>query len=190
MPAVLGALHRLRRRDTLTRPRRASWSSPCWRATPPANAGAGRPARAVCRRCGGRRRPHDRARRTCVNWRPRALASAARRGASAADDVAEPETDLGRARAALEPQLRPPGQVLDALSFPRGRHDAASLAAARQRVHHIAHQRSVLERGTIRAARGGRISIDAAAIGDEGGAFAPSRLATWLLHRPVEALAV
>lgn len=33
-----------------------------------------------------------------------------------------------------------------------------------------------------------RIPIDAAAIIDEAGAFAPSRLATLLFHRPVEAL--
>ena len=44
--------------------------------------------------------------------------------------MAEPETDLGRARAAPE-QLRSLGQPLDALSFPHGRYDAASLAAAR-----------------------------------------------------------
>lgn len=35
----------------------------------------------------------------------------------------------------------------------------------------------------------GCIPIDAAAIIDEAGAFAPSRLATLLFHRPVETLA-
>jgi peptidoglycan/xylan/chitin deacetylase (PgdA/CDA1 family) len=106
--------------------------------------------------------------------------------------LAEPDADLGRARAVLEPQLRPLGQPLDALSFPHGRYDAASLVAAR------AHGFSILLTSDpcLNAAPAGRpggllgrIPIDAAAITDEAGALAPSRLATWLFHRPVEALA-
>src|ERR1700676_4368501 len=81
--------------------------------------------------------------------------------------MAEPESDLGRARAALEPQLRLLGQVLDALSFPHGRYDAASLAAARATGFAIL----LTSDPCLNAAPGGRpaallgrIPIDAAAI--------------------------
>jgi hypothetical protein len=106
--------------------------------------------------------------------------------------MAEPETDLGRARAALEPQLRSLGQPLDALSFPHGRYDAASLAAARAAGFSILLTSAPCLNAAPAGRPGpllGRIPIDAAAITDEASGFAPSRLATWLFHRPVEALA-
>jgi peptidoglycan/xylan/chitin deacetylase (PgdA/CDA1 family) len=106
--------------------------------------------------------------------------------------MAEPETDLGRARAALEPQFQPLGQPLDALSFPHGRYDAASVAAARAAGFSILFTSDPCLNAAPAgrsAALLGRIAIDTDAITDETGAFAPSRLATWLFHRPVEALA-
>jgi peptidoglycan/xylan/chitin deacetylase (PgdA/CDA1 family) len=106
--------------------------------------------------------------------------------------MAEPETDLGRARAVLEPQLRPLGQPLDVLSFPHGRYDSASLAAARAAGFSILLTSDPCLNAAPAGRPGpllGRIPMDADAITDAAGAFAPSRLATWLFHRPVEALA-
>ena len=106
--------------------------------------------------------------------------------------LAEPESDLGRARTVLEPQLRSLDQPLDALSFPHGRYDTASLAAARAAGFSILLTSDPCLNAAPAGRPGallGRIPIDTAAIIDEAGAFAPSRLATWLFHRPVAALA-
>jgi peptidoglycan/xylan/chitin deacetylase (PgdA/CDA1 family) len=104
----------------------------------------------------------------------------------------EPQHDLRAARAVLEPQLRALGQPLDALSFPHGRYDASTIAAARAAGFPILFTSDPC----VNAAPGGRpkavlgrISVDNQAITDRNGHFAPSRLATWLFHRPVEALA-
>lgn len=103
----------------------------------------------------------------------------------------DPPADLGRARAVLEPQLASLGQPLDALSFPHGRYDQGSIAAARAAEFSILFTSDPCLNAAPAGRPGallGRISIDASAITDDVGAFAPSRLATWLFHRPIEAL--
>lgn len=96
----------------------------------------------------------------------------------------DPAADLARARAAL------PG--CDVLSVPHGRYDAATLAAARAAGYRLVFTSDAClnpaPRGRPAAALLGRVPVDAHAVTDAAGAFAPSRLATWLFHRPVRLL--
>lgn len=99
--------------------------------------------------------------------------------------LSDPAADLARCRRAL-------GPAVTTLSFPHGRYTAASLAAARA----AGFATLFTSDACLNAAPGGRpgrllgrISVEARAITGPDGRFAPSRLATLLMHRPIKALA-
>jgi peptidoglycan/xylan/chitin deacetylase (PgdA/CDA1 family) len=98
--------------------------------------------------------------------------------------LADPAADLARARMLL------PG--LDALSIPHGRYDGVTLAAARAAGYRLVFTSDAClnptPSGRPAGSLLGRISIEAKAAPDDAGVFAPSRLATWLFHRPVRRL--
>jgi peptidoglycan/xylan/chitin deacetylase (PgdA/CDA1 family) len=99
--------------------------------------------------------------------------------------LADPGTDLRRCRAAL-------GTAVTALSFPHGRYDAASIAAARATGFATLFTSDACLNATPDGRAGdllGRISIQTDAIAGRDGAFDPARLATWLFHRKVRRLA-
>lgn len=98
--------------------------------------------------------------------------------------LADPAADLARCRAVL-------GPAVAALSFPHGRYDAASIAAARQ----AGFSPLFTSDPCLNAAPGGRvsgvlgrISIQASAIAGRDGRCDPARLAAWLMLRPVRRL--
>jgi peptidoglycan/xylan/chitin deacetylase (PgdA/CDA1 family) len=101
--------------------------------------------------------------------------------------------DLSRAHRVLVGELGSSvTEKLDAVSFPHGRYNAAVLSAAAS----AGFQLMFSSDACLNATPGGRpmsrlfgrISIEAAAISDPSGALVPSRLATWLFHRPVRSL--
>ncbi len=104
----------------------------------------------------------------------------------------DPGADLAEARRILAPPLAGCGQALDALSFPHGRYDATTLGLARSAGFSLLFTSDPCVNAAPRgrpAALLGRISVEASAIVDAAGAFVPSRLATWLFHRPIRHLA-
>ncbi len=102
--------------------------------------------------------------------------------------LADPAADLARCRAALDTMLDGPAATL---SFPHGRYDARTAAAARQQRFTTLFTSDAC----LNAAPDGRpadllgrISVQAGAIAADDGTLDPARLATWLMHRPIRLL--
>jgi peptidoglycan/xylan/chitin deacetylase (PgdA/CDA1 family) len=103
--------------------------------------------------------------------------------------------ELKRARTRLEQYVSHAHSPLRALSFPHGRYDAATLAAATRAGFELMFTSDPVLTPLSRARRLGdrligRIDVPASAITDAGGRFSPARMATWLFLRSARRLAV
>lgn len=104
--------------------------------------------------------------------------------------MADPGEDLRRARQGIAALLGAAG-AQSTLSFPHGRYDAAVLRDAASAGFDLLFTSDTIQNAAPGGRPGrllGRISVEASGIADAAGRLVPSRLATWMFHRPVRRL--
>ena len=98
--------------------------------------------------------------------------------------LGDQEADLARCRAAL-------GDGVTTLSFPHGRYDSTTVTLARQQGFATLFTSDAILNATPGGRASdllGRINVDAANIAAPDGSLDPSRLATYLMNRPIRRL--